>query len=91
MNPMIWVAIAGLVVTGLIQAVGLVIWGARLTQRVKTLEQEMEPLRDMKIQVARMEVKIDNMGEQLKDLNAQLRWLNPATYEPKDLQRPGGR
>jgi hypothetical protein len=92
MNPAAWIAIVGLIFALIVQAVGLVIWGARLTQRVKTLEEEVEPLKQLPIQFARMEVKLDGLSELVKDMNASMRWLrHPAEYEPSDLKRPGGR
>lgn len=83
-----WATVAGLVFTAIIQALGLVIWGARLTQRVNTLEEELEPLKAMSIQVAKMEVKLDGLLEQVRDLNANLRWLRqPAEYESLNRQK----
>lgn len=79
-----WIAIFGLIATGIIQAVGLIIWGARLTQRVKTLEEEVEPLKAMLVQVTRVETKVEGLLEQFKDLNASVRWMRqPAPdYQP---------
>jgi hypothetical protein len=88
MTPAAWIAICGLVFTGIVQAVGLVIWGARLTQRVKTLEEEMEPLKGLLVQVARMAERQDMWIEQLKELNASIRWMrNPAEYRPPEHER----
>lgn len=82
MTPAAWAAVIGTILLALVQAFGLVIWGARLTQRVNTLEEEVEPLKAMNIQVAKMEVKLDAMLEQFRDLNANLRWLRqPAEYD----------
>lgn len=81
-------AFMGLIGLVIVQAVGLVIWGARLTQRVKTLEEEVEPLKQLVVQFARVEVKQDAMNELLKDMNASLRWLQqPPAYQPHDLTR----
>lgn len=90
MSAAAWAAVIGSIMLVLVQAVGLVIWGARLTQRVGTLEEEVEPLKAMNIQVAKMEVKLDGLLEQFKDLNANLRWMRqPAEYD--HLGRPGGK
>ncbi|HEY3697046.1 hypothetical protein [Phenylobacterium sp.] len=75
MNPAIGAATIGLISGLVIQAAGLLIWGARLAQRVKTLEAEVEPLKQLAIQFARMEVKLDGLLEQFKDMNASMRWL----------------
>jgi len=84
MTAAAWAAFVGLTITVLVQAAGLIMWGARLTQRVKTLEAEVEPLKQLSLQVARMEVKQDGLLEQLKDLNASIRWMRaPAEYDPK--------
>lgn len=92
MNPAFWAAIIGLIGVVVVQAVGLVIWGARLTQRVKTLEEEVEPLKQLSIQFARMEVKLDGLLDQFKDMRAAMRWMErPPEYRPEDLSRPGGR
>lgn len=92
MNPAAWVAFVGIILALLVQAVGLVIWGARLTQRVKTLEAEVEPLKQLTLQIARMEVHLTGLLEQFKDMNASIRWIRqPADYDPRDLTRPGGR
>jgi len=92
MNPAIWAALIGLSGLVVVQALGLVIWGARLTQRVKTLEAEVEPLKQLAVQLAVMSTKLDGLLEQFKDMNASMRWLRqPADYQPPDLHRPGAR
>lgn len=79
-------AIIGLMLALVAQGAGLVIWGARLTQRVKALEQDIEPLKQLPIQFARMEVKLDGLLEQFKDMNASMRWMR--TPAPEDLRTP---
>lgn len=86
---------AAVLVVLLVQAAIVVIWGARLTQRVKALEADIAPLKDefhkLVVQVTRLDVKQDGIIEQLRDMNASLRWLRePASYMPSDLKRPGG-
>jgi len=88
MSPAAWATVAGLMFTAVIQALGLVIWGARLTQRVKTLEEEVEPLKAMSIQVAKMEVKLDGLLEQFKDLNASIRWMRQPAPDYEVMHRP---
>jgi hypothetical protein len=67
-------------VTAAIQAAGLLIWGASLTQRVRQLEADVEPLKLLPERFARIEVRLDGMYEQLKDLNSSIRWMR----EPAD-------
>lgn len=86
-----WATMTVLISGLAVQGVALVIWGARLTQRVKTLEAEVEPLKQLAIQFARMEVKLDGLLEQFKDMNASMRWLRaPTGYAPGDPTRQGG-
>jgi hypothetical protein len=76
----------------ILQAAWLLIWGARLAQRVKSLEAEVEPLKQLAIQFARMEVKLDGLLEQFKDMNASMRWLRtPAPYAFDDPTPQGGK
>lgn len=79
-----WLAIGGLVFTVLVQAAGVLIWGAGLTQRVRQLEAELEPLKVLPERFARIEVRLDGLFEQLKDLNSSIRWMR----EPAE---PAGR
>lgn len=63
-----------------------------LASRVTTLEGEMRTLADLKTDVAVVQATLEGVKEQLKDLNASIRWIRqPAEYEPSDLKRPGGR
>ncbi|HZL00463.1 MAG TPA: hypothetical protein VFC47_11250 [Caulobacteraceae bacterium] len=67
-----------------IQFAGLLIWGATLTNRVKQLEADMAPLRTLSTTVARIETRMDGLVEQLRDLNASIRWMrDPAPFAPK--------
>ncbi len=58
----------------------LIAWGAlrstvgALAGRVAALEAEMKALEELKLNVARLETRLDAVVEQLKDLNAALRW-----------------
>jgi hypothetical protein len=71
------ISLGAVVLTALGQAAGLLIWGAALTQRVRTLEHEIEPLKALDVRVARIEVRLEALLEQLKDLNASIRWMRP--------------
>jgi hypothetical protein len=73
--------------TALVQAAGLLIWGASLTQRVRQLEQEIETLKVLPERFARIEVRLDGLYEQLKDLNSSIRWMR----EPTDYAGRSGR
>lgn len=84
MSPQAWLAIGGLVFTVLVQAASVLIWGAGLTQRVRQLEAELEPLKVLPERFARIEVRLDGLFEQLKDLNSSIRWM-------RDTAEPAGR
>jgi hypothetical protein len=76
------IGFAALALTVLVQLAGLLIWGASLTARVKRLEDEVEPLKALPEKFARVEVKLDGIIEQMRDLNASIRWMRePSHYE----------
>jgi hypothetical protein len=75
MNADIAAPVLALAVTGLAQLGGLLIWGATLSHRVKTIEREIEPLKALSHQVTRMEARLEGLLEQFKDLNAAIRWM----------------
>lgn len=61
-----------------------------LAARVADLEGEMTALvnglNELKVANARVETKLDGMTEQLKDLNASIRWMRePPPYEPQAI------
>jgi hypothetical protein len=74
-----FLALAALGVTAFVQLAGLLIWGASLTQRVRQLEAEIEPLKILPERFARIEARLDGMYEQLKDLNSSIRWMRDAS------------
>jgi cell division protein FtsB len=81
MSPPIVTALAGLSLTAFVQIAGLLIWGASLTQRVRRLEDEIRPLRALPEKLARLEVRLDALFEQMRELNASIRWMR----EPMEL------
>lgn len=84
LTPAVWVAVAALAVTALIQMAGLLIWGAGLTHRVKALEEDLKTLKSLPIDVARLQVTVNGVLEQLKDLNSSIRWMRePADFASK--------
>lgn len=81
MTPAVWVAVAALAVTALVQLGGLLIWGASLTHRVKSLEEDIKTLKALPVEVAKIGVSLTLLLEQFKDLNAAVRWMkDPADY-----------
>ncbi len=66
--------LAVLATSGLAQFAAPIIWGATLSNRVKTIERDIEPLRLLGASVARMEARLEGLLEQLRDLNASIRW-----------------
>jgi hypothetical protein len=84
LSASIAIGFAALAITALIQIAGLLIWGASLTQRVKRLEDEVTPLKALPERLGRVEEKLDGLVEQIKDLNASIRWMrDPADYGPR--------
>ena len=81
-----------LAATGAVQLGGLLIWGATLGHRVKTIEREIEPLKALSHQVTRMETRLEGLLEQFKDLNASIRWMRdpvPDEAAPRGWARGG--
>lgn len=82
MDAAAWIALAGAVATAGINLGGyLVAWGvmkgtvAALAARVSALEGELRALDELKLDVARLETRLDTLIEQVRDLNASLRWM----------------
>lgn len=76
-----WVAIGALAFTTLLQAAGLLIWGASLTQRVKTLEAQVAPLMTLPERLVKVETLLGSMITQLTSLNTSIMWMRePADY-----------
>ena len=63
-----------LAASGLGQFAGLLIWGATLSNRVKTIERDIEPLRLLAASVARLEARLEGLMEQLRELSFSIRW-----------------
>jgi hypothetical protein len=90
-----WTALAGVIAGGLINLGGyLVAYGVlrgtvgALSLRVTALETDVKTLDDMKLTVARVETRLEAVVEQLRDLNASVRWMRePAPpYEPRPVR-----
>ena len=67
-----------LAASGLGQFAGVLIWGATLSNRVKTIERDIEPLRSLAASVARLEARLEGLMEQLRELSFSMRWGRPA-------------
>ena len=60
-----------------------------LGARVAALESELGGLNDLRLQVAKIETRLDGLIEQFKDLNASIRWMRePAPYDPPPSVTP---
>ncbi len=70
-----------LAVSGMGQFAGLLIWGATLSNRVKTIERDMEPLRSLAASVARLEARLEGLMEQLRELSFSIRWGRAAPID----------
>ena len=91
MNAAAWIALAGAVATAGINLGGYFIaWGGMkatvvaLTGRVAVLEGELRALDELKLDVARLETRLDALIEQVRDLNASIRWMR----DPAELRAP---
>ena len=83
--------VLALAVTGVAQLGGLLIWGATLSHRVKTIEREIEPLKALAMQVTRVEARLEGLLEQFKDLNASIRWMREAAPDEAGWVKETGR
>jgi hypothetical protein len=94
MDAAAWIALAGAVATAGINLGGyLIAWGvmkgtvAGLASRVSALDGELRALDELKLDVARLETRLDALIEQVRDLNAALRWMR----DPPDGRSGRGR
>lgn len=78
--PMIGVALASS-----LQLAGLLIWGATLNQRVKTLEEDAKPTRQLSEAVFRLEERLNALVDQFRNLNDSVRWMR----DPAEAPPPG--
>jgi hypothetical protein len=81
MTPVLVISLAGLAVTALGQLAGVLVWGAALNQRVRALERDVEPLKNLDVRVARIDARLEALLEQFKDLNASIRWMRQASRD----------
>jgi uncharacterized coiled-coil protein SlyX len=56
---------------------------AALTMRVGMLEGQMRALDELKLDVARLETRLDALIEHVRDLNASLRWIREPMAQPR--------
>ena len=92
MDAAAWIALAGAISTAGINLGGYFIaWGGTratvvaLSGRVTALEGELRALDELKLDVARLETRLDALIEQVRDLNASIRWMrDPA--EPRAVR-----
>lgn len=92
MTPAVIVSLLALAFSVAAQCLWLIVWGARLTQRVVTLEKEVDPLKVLPVQITRIETRQDTWIEQLKDLNASIRWMRePADYPAVNPHKGGSK
>ncbi len=84
-----WIAVAGVAVVAGVNLGGyLVAWGAlkgqvaALGARVGALEGQMRALEELKLDVARLQTRLDTLIDQIRDLNAAIRWMREPPSEP---------
>lgn len=90
-----WLPALGLTVTLLLNLAGyLVAWGALkstvkgLADRVSAHEADAGTVGELRVQIARVETRLDGLLEQFRDLNSAIRWMRSdtvPTLEPGPL------
>jgi hypothetical protein len=93
-----WIALAGFAAAAAVNLGGyLVAWGAlkgqvaALCARVAALEGQMRALEELKLDVARLQTRLDTLIDQVRDLNAAIRWMRepPPDARPEPRARRG--
>lgn len=81
-----WLPALGLAVTLLLNLAGyLVAWGALkstvkgLAERVSAHEADAGTVGELRVQIARVETRLDGLLEQFRDLNSAIRWMRSDT------------
>jgi hypothetical protein len=90
MDAAAWIALSGVVITAVINFGGyLIAWGvmkgtvSALAVRVSALEGALKTVTDLKLDVARLETRVDALIEHVRDLTASIRWMRePADARP---------
>ena len=58
--------------------------------RVSALEGELRALDELKLDVARLQTRLDTLIEQVRDLNAAIRWMREPDFRPSRARTPAG-
>lgn len=81
-----WLPALGLTITLLLNLAGyLVAWGALksnvrgLADRVSAHEADAGTVGELRVQIARVETRLDGLLEQFRDLNSAIRWMRSDT------------
>jgi len=98
MTAAAWIALAGAIATVGVNLGGYFIaWGAMratvvaLSGRVAALEVELRALDELKLDVARLETRLDALIEHVRDLTASIRWMrDPVESRPLRSMPPRG-
>jgi hypothetical protein len=69
------VALVGLFSAFCAQGAGLLIWGARLTERVKAVEESNRSFVAVSGAVSELRGRMDGIIDQLTELNQSIRWM----------------
>ncbi len=84
-----WLAVLGMALTLMLNLAGyLVAWGVlkgtvkTLTDRVATLEGDAGAVGELRVQIVRIETRLDGLLEQFRDLNSAIRWMRADTVPP---------
>jgi hydrogenase maturation factor len=89
--PNEWISLAGVLTAAGVNVGGyLVAWGAMKGQvgalgiRVAALEGQLRALEELKLDVARLQTRLDTLIDQVRDLNAAIRWMrDPGEGRPR--------
>jgi len=88
MNAAAWIAVAGAILTLILNVAGyLVAWGVMkgtikaLGDRLTAVEGEAKAIGEIKVELATVKAQLAGLLEQFKDLNASIRWMrDPAEH-----------
>lgn len=82
MTPSVWVAIAGVALAGLAQLAGLLVWGAKTSEKVRHLEAKAKEHGDIRDLVIEMRTEMRGFRESLQGLAEALK-------QPANRRRAG--
>ncbi len=73
--------------TSIATVVAGLIWGGRIDQRVRSLEEDCRALKALPVSLARVETRLDALVDKFTELNESIRWMR----QPADAEAPARR